>query len=112
MLEHISARRVRAWFKNGPDSLFRVFDAQGTQCFANSCGMMSKIIDDRDAPRNASHLHAAFNAFEAVKSRLNLVVFEAAMLGASDYGEGVTDVQFSQKIGMKLKTGDFKFRGC
>src|SRR5579862_952067 len=86
----------------------RVLEAQGGQSFTDGRGMMAKIVNDRNAPRNPPNFHAALNAFEGAESGLDLVVFEPTVFGAGHHGQSVAHIEFTQEIGMELEAGNLK----
>ena len=86
----------------------RIFDAQRAQRLANRRRMMAEIVHHRHAAGDAAHFHAALDAFERVERGLDLVVLQAAMLGAGDHGQRVAHVQFAHQVQVKLEAGDFE----
>ena len=71
--------------------------------------MMAKIVHHRHAPGDAAHFHAALDAFESVEAGLNLLVGQAAMLGAGHHRQGVAHVEFPHQVEMKLEARNLKF---
>ena len=76
----------------------RILDAQRAQGLANRGGMMAEVVHHRHAAGNAAHFHAALDALEGVEGGLDLVVLEAAMLGAGDDRQRVAHVEFADEV--------------
>src|SRR5438477_47051 len=110
LLENISASGVRARLKNRPNPLAWKPHAQGPQGFANGGWMMAEIIDDGDPAADPANLHSTFNALEGVKRRLNLRIFQTAMFGAGNDGQGVAHIEFAEKVEPKFEAGNFELR--
>ena len=111
VLEDVAPGGVGAGFEDGPDFFRGVFNAQGLEGLADGGGVMAEVVHDGNAAGDAFDFHAAFDALEGVEGGLDLLVFQAAMLGAGDDSEGVADVEFADEIQVKFKTGDFKGGG-
>src|SRR4029079_11850560 len=108
VLKYVPSRRVTAWLEHRPEFLLRILDAQSAERLADRRGMMAEVVDHRDAAGDAAHFHPALDAFEGIEGGLDLMILQAAMLGAGDDGERIADVQFADKVQMKLETRDLK----
>lgn len=97
LLEDISTGGVGAGFEHGPESAPGEPDAQGAQGFPDGGGMMTEIVDDRDAAGVPPDVHAACDALEQVEGGLDDGIGKAAMPGTGDDGEGVADVEFTDE---------------
>ena len=111
VLEDVAPGGVGAGLEDGPDFFRGIFDAQGLEGLADGGGVMAEIVHNGDAAGDALDFHATFDAFEGVEGGLDLLVFQAAMLGAGDDGKGVADVEFADQVQMELEAGDFKSGG-
>ena len=111
VLENIAAGGVAARLEDRPDALVRVAQAQRAQRLADGGRMMAEIVHHRHAAGDAAHFHAALDALERVEGGLNLLVGQAAMLGAGDDGQGVAHVEFADQVEMELEAGNFKLGG-
>src|ERR1700722_12540763 len=72
--------------------------------------MMPKIVHDRHAARDAANFHPAFDSFERVERALNLLVRQTAMFCCCNHRESVADIQFADKVQVKLEARNFKLR--
>src|SRR5688500_941048 len=70
---------------------------------------MPEIVDDRDAAADAAHFHAALDPAKRVEGRLDLVIFDPAMFGATHHCERIADIQFADEVEMKLEAWDLEF---
>src|ERR1035438_1086736 len=70
--------------------------------------MMAEVVHHRHPAGDASDFHAALDAFEGVEGGLNLVVLEAAMLGAGDDRQRVPHVELAHEVRVELKAGNLE----
>ena len=71
-------------------------------------GMMAEVVHHRHAAGDAAHFHAALDAFEGVEGGLDLLVLEAAMLGARDDRQRVAHVEFADEVQVELEAGNLE----
>ncbi len=88
----------------------RIPDAQRAQRLADSRRVMPEVVHHRDAAGNTPHFHAPFDPLEGVECRLDLLVLQAAVLGAGDHGQRIAHIQFSDQVDVKLETRNLKLR--
>lgn len=108
-MKDVAAGGVGARLKDGPDFLPVEFYTERAEGFTDGGGMMGEIIHHGDTPANAADFHAALDAFKGIESRLDLVVFQAAMAGGGGCAKRVADIEFAEKIQPKFETRHFKF---
>ena len=81
---------------------------QRAQRLANRGRMMAEVVHHRHAAGDAAHFHAALDAFEGVERGLDLLVLQAAMLGAGDHRQRVAHVEFAHQVQVELEAGNLE----
>ena len=76
--------------------------ARSPDATALICGERSMTFADLDS---------SSDALESVKCGLYLVILQAAVLSAGDYGQRVSDVQLAHQVRVEFETGRFEESG-